>query len=454
MARSTRRKVLILEDDELFARSVKRVLDNHYEVAIVGKVAAALALVAKDPPDVILLDMMLQGESGMDLLEQMQERTAEIPVIVLTAVDRISQVVQAMRAGATDYLTKPVSFDELILAIENAVEQSAMRQEVKRRREAQVEANRERTILGTSAAIERVRREIATVGPTDATVLVVGETGTGKELVARAIHAASPRASGPFVAVNCGAIPGDLFESEFFGYRKGAFTGAQTSSSGKLRLAHGGTLLLDEVGELPFEAQVKFLRAVEEQEFYPVGSTELVRIDTRVIAATHRDLAEMVEEGAFREDLYFRLNVFQLDIPPLRERTEDVLVLAASFIEHFSRKFRKRVTGLSPAARKLMAEYPWKGNVRELRNVIERTVLAGKEGEISEDYLAVLLGRRQAPAEGGPIRLPEDGLDLDEVEKSLMQQAMERAGGNKSKAARLLNMSSATFYYRVEKYGL
>ena len=454
MARSTRRKVLILEDDELFARSVKRVLDNHYEVAIVGKVAAALALVAKDPPDVILLDMMLQGESGMDLLEQMQERTAEIPVIVLTAVDRISQVVQAMRAGATNYLTKPVSFDELILAIENAVEQSAMRQEVKRRREAQVEANRERTILGTSAAIERVRREIATVGPTDATVLVVGETGTGKELVARAIHAASPRASGPFVAVNCGAIPGDLFESEFFGYRKGAFTGAQTSSSGKLRLAHGGTLLLDEVGELPFEAQVKFLRAVEEQEFYPVGSTELVRIDTRVIAATHRDLAEMVEEGAFREDLYFRLNVFQLDIPPLRERTEDVLVLAASFIEHFSRKFRKRVTGLSPAARKLMAEYPWKGNVRELRNVIERTVLAGKEGEISEDYLAVLLGRRQAPAAGGPIRLPEDGLDLDEVEKSLMQQALERAGGNKSKAARLLNMSSATFYYRVEKYGL
>jgi DNA-binding NtrC family response regulator len=455
MARGTRRKVLMLEDDALFARSVRRVLDDQYDASTVVKVSEALEAVSKDPPDVILLDMMLQGESGMDLLEAMKERTAEIPVIVLTAVDRVSQVVQAMRAGATDYLTKPCSFDELILAIENAVEHSAMREEVRRRRDLQVEANRQGTILGTSGAIERVRREIATVGPTDATVLVVGETGTGKELVARAIHAASPRASGPFVAVNCGAIPGDLFEAEFFGHRKGAFTGAQSSATGKLRLAHGGTLLLDEVGELPLEAQVKFLRAIEEQEFYPVGSSELVRVDTRIVAATHRDLGEMVAAAEFREDLFFRLNVFQIDVAPLRERPEDVLVLAASFLEHFNQKFRKRVTGLSKGARKVMLDYPWKGNVRELRNVIERSVLTSEDGgEIAEDYLGLLLGRRQAAASPVGFRLPEDGIDLDEVEKSLMEQALERSGGNKSKAARLLNMSSATFYYRVEKYGL
>ena len=454
MSRGSRKKVLMLEDDVLFARSVTRVLDKHYDVETLDKVADALDVLAKDPPDVILLDMMLQGESGMDLLEQMKDRTAEVPVIVLTAVDRVSQVVQAMRAGATNYLTKPCSFDELMLAIDNAVEHSAMREEVKRRRDLQVEANRKRAILGTSAAIEHVRREIETVSPTDATVLVVGETGTGKELVARALHSASPRASGPFVAVNCGAIPGDLFEAEFFGYRKGAFTGAQSNSMGKLRLAHGGTLLLDEIGELPLEAQVKFLRALEEQEFYPVGSSELVRVDTRVVAATHRDLAEMVDEGKFREDLYFRLNVFQIEIPPLRVRTEDVLVLADTFVEQFNKKFRKEVKGLSKAARKVLADYPWKGNVRELRNVIERTVLAGEDGEISEEYLALILGRRRVSAPAGTFQLPEEGLDLDELEKSLMEQALERSGGNKSKAARLLNMSSATFYYRVEKYGL
>lgn len=454
MARPTRKKILMLEDDVLFARSVTRVLDNHYDLRTLIKVADALDEVAKDPPNVILLDMMLQGESGMDFLEQMKARTEEIPIIVLTAVDRVPQVVEAMRAGATNYLTKPCSFDELILAIENAVEHTAIREEVKRHRNLQVESNRGRTILGTSPEIDRVRAEIATVAPTDATVLVVGETGTGKELVARALHAASPRESGPFVAVNCGAIPPDLFEAEFFGYRKGAFTGAQSNSMGKLRLAHGGTLLLDEVGELPLEAQVKFLRALEEQEFYPVGSSELVRTDTRVVAATHRDLAEMVEEREFREDLFFRLNVFQIDIPPLRERPEDVIVMAESFIEHFNQKFRKEITGISRGASRLLTEYPWKGNVRELRNVIERTVLAGENGDISAEYLELLLGKKRVAAPAGVFQLPEDGIDLDELEKSLMQQALDRTGGNKTRASRLLNMSSATFYYRVEKYGL
>lgn len=455
MPRSARKKVLILDDDTLFARSLERVLDAKYEVVSAFKVAEAKEILAKDPPDVILLDMMLKGERGTDLLEAMGERTSEVAVIALTAVDDVATVVEVMNAGAANYLTKPPRYDELILAIEKALETTAMRQEVKHRRDLQVESNRERTILGTSPEIERVRREIATVGPTDATVLINGETGTGKELVARGIHAASPRASGPFVAVNCGAIPGDLFEAEFFGYRKGAFTGAQQSSSGKLRLAHRGTLLLDEIGELPLEAQVKFLRALEEQEFYPVGASELVRVDTRIVAATHRDLLEMVEEGKFREDLFFRLNVFEIVIPPLRERGEDVVLLAESFLDELAKKFHKNLTGLSDGAKRLMTEYPWKGNVRELRNVMERLVLTTTdEGKVSEDYLALILGRRQPPTPSGHIQLPEGGLDLDEVERSLLEQALKRTRGNKSKAARLLKMSNATFYYRVDKHNL
>jgi DNA-binding NtrC family response regulator len=458
MSRSTRKKILILDDDALFARSLKRVLGEKYDVVTTAKVAEAQEALAKNPPDVILLDMMLKGgESGLDLLRHMGERTMEIAVIALTAVDRLENVVQAKRLGATNYLTKPAQFDELHLAIENALEQASIRQEVKHRRDLQAEANRERTILGSSAEIEQVRREIATVGPTDATVLINGETGTGKELVARGIHTASDRANGSFVAVNCGAIPGDLFEAEFFGYRKGAFTGAQASSSGKFRLAHRGTLLLDEIGELPLEAQVKFLRALEEQEFYPVGSTELVRVDTRIVASTHRDLYEMVEEGKFREDLFFRLNVFQITIPPLRERREDILVLAEFFIQELAKKFRKeKISGLSEGAQDLMREYRWKGNVRELRNVLERVVLmATDDGEITSDYLGMLLGRRgPAPTPSGHIQLPEGGLDLDAVEKSLLQQALDKAKGNKSKAARLLNMSNATFYYRADKYEL
>jgi DNA-binding NtrC family response regulator len=454
MPRASKKKVLILDDDALFARSLLRVLGQKYEVMAVVKIAEAMDVLAKDPPDVILLDMMLRGESGLDFLEQIKERTSEFAIIALTAVDRLENVVKAMRSGATNYLTKPVGFDELILAIENALETSAIRGEVIRRRDLQKEANRERTILGTSAGIEQVRREIELVGPTDATVLINGETGTGKELVARGVHASSPRASGPFVAVNCGAIPGDLFEAEFFGYRKGAFTGAQANSSGKLRLAHGGTLLLDEIGELPLEAQVKFLRALEEQEFYPVGSSELVRVDTRVLASTHRDLHDMVEEGKFREDLFFRLNVFQIVIPPLRERPEDVAILAQTFIEELAKKFRKEITGLSEGARRVMADYPWKGNVRELRNIIERLVLTGDEQEIGERHVNMLLGRRQAPTPSGSFQLPEGGIDLDEIERSLLQQALSKTKGNKSKAARLLNLSSATFYYRADKHGL
>jgi DNA-binding NtrC family response regulator len=447
-------KILILDDDVHFSKSLKRVLeDAHYEVTAVARISDALDVLKANPPDVMLLDLILRGERGIDLLLEMRNRTVAVPVIALTAVGQVASVVEVIRAGATNYLVKPVDFDELVLAIESAKEHGAIREEVGRRRHLQVEANRDSTILGTSAAIGRVRQDIDTVAPTDAAVLVTGETGTGKELVARAIHAVSPRARAPFVAINCGAIPGELIEAEFYGYQKGAFTGAQSHSIGKMRLAHGGTLLLDEVGELPLAAQVKLLRSLEEKEFYPVGSSELVRIDIRVVASTNRDLREMIKEGTFRKDLYFRLNVFEITIPPLRHRVEDVIVLARHFIEQFSRKLNKEVRTLSVAAEKILARYPWEGNVRELRNVIERQVLTSISTEIDVDHLSMTLCPPPR-AETGEFVLPAGGLDLDEHEKILMQQALQQVGGNKAKAAKLLKMSKATFYYRADKYGL
>ena len=450
-------RLLVVEDDaaqrEILAGHLR---DLGAEVAAAAGPRAALDELTRFLPDVVVTDYRMPEMTGRELLDAVKRINPDIEVVVVTAYGAIADAVACLKAGAADYLLKPLDLDAVEHVIRRALERRHLRRENRelRGRLGAIESLPGIVTAGGGAMAE-VLSMVARVAPSDVSVLILGESGTGKELVARAIHAASPRASGPFVAVNCGAIPGELFEAEFFGHRKGAFTGAQSSATGKLRLAHGGTLLLDEVGELPLEAQVKFLRAIEEQEFYPVGSSELVRVDTRIVAATHRDLGEMVVAAEFREDLFFRLNVFQIDVAPLRERPEDVLVLAASFLEHFNQKFRKRVTGLSKGARKVMLDYPWKGNVRELRNVIERSVLTSEDGgEIAEDYLGLLLGRRQAAASPVGLRLPEDGIDLDEVEKSLMEQALERSGGNKSKAARLLNMSSATFYYRVEKYGL
>ena len=444
----------MVEDDELFRRSTARLLRDNYQVAVAGSVAEAAESLKTIEPDLIMLDMMLPGQSGMELLRLLKSRPTRPPVIVLTAVDRIPTVVEAMQEGAINFLTKPLRYEELLLSIEQALYTSEMRSEVEQRRNLQLDTNRRFQLLGSSEAIERVRNDIVKVGPTDATVLIKGETGTGKELVARGLHAASGRASGPFVAINCGAVPKDLFEAEFFGHRKGAFTGADTPAVGKLRLAHKGTLLLDEIGELPLTAQVKLLRALEERQFYPVGGQELVAVDTRVVACTHRDLEDMVEEGRFREDLYFRLNVYQIDLPPLRDRGEDVLGLARHFLNTFNLKFQKEFQDFDEGARALLLEYSWKGNVRELRNVIERVVLAEQGRTITEEHLDMLRRGSRRSKSWTSFELSDEGIDFEEVEKRLLMQALERTGGNKSRAARLLRMSPPTFYYRIEKYNL
>jgi len=454
--KDSRRRLLMVEDDELFRRTMGKHLEKYYRVIAAADASEAVERLAESAPDVVLLDLMLGRESGLDVLEHLRGRAQPPPVVVLSALDRIPEVVSAVKAGASDYLAKPVQPEQLLLTLERVIEAAEMRGEVERRRHLQIEANRGSRLIGESAQVVGVRREIERIGPSGATVLICGETGTGKELVARGLHAASERASGPFVAVNCGAVPRDLFEAEFFGHKKGAFTGAQAGGVGKFQLAHRGTLLLDEVGELPLESQVKLLRAIEEQEFYPVGSSELVRVEVRILASTHRDLEEMVEEGEFREDLFFRLDVYRLELPPLRERGRDVILLARHLIEEAGRRGRAEPRELSPEAEEVLLSHAFRGNVRELANAIERVILVGGEGPIQAEELAFLTGSRRAEkaARGGDLELPDEGVDLDQLEKKLMIQALERAGGNKSQAARLLNLTPATFYYRMDKYGL
>jgi len=364
------------------------------------------------------------------------------------------QVVESIKKGAFNYLTKPINAKHLILSIEQAIESSELRGELEHRRKLQLDSGKALWIVGTSRHTEQIRKEIIKVAKTDSTVLIEGETGTGKELVAQLIHAASERAQEPCVVLNCGAIPANLVESELFGHKKGAFTGAIRDSLGKFRLVHRGTLVLDEISELSPEAQVKLLRVLEEKEFYPVGSSQLVKVDVRIIASTNKSLKEMVEQEKFRQDLRFRLDVFKIKIPPLRERTEDILSLAVYFIEHYSRKAGKKAPQISKEAEEQLLNHTWRGNVRELRNVIERIVLFNDISIIEKRHLYFIELRSTTESTAGDIRLPESGIDLEEVEKNLLCQALKLARYNKTKAAKLLHLTPPTFYYRLEKYGL
>jgi len=338
--------------------------------------------------------------------------------------------------------------------VERALESAELKQEVEQRRKLQLMKNAEVKLIGSSEVLRKLRNEVKIIGQTDVTILIEGETGVGKEVVARAIHAHSHRADRPFIAINCAAIPRELFESELFGHKKGAFTGADSDQLGKFQLAHRGTLFLDEVGEIPPEVQSKLLRVIEEKSFYPLGSNNLVRVDVRIIGATNADLGKMVEKGRFRRDLYFRLNVYTLKIPPLRERPEDILTLTKYFIKIYNLKFNKSVRSISPEAKALLLELPWKGNIRELRNTIERAVLFSSGNQIRKEDLAFVEAARPAREPGGLIELPEEGIDLEELEKHLIRQALEMAKYNKTRAARLLNISPPTLYYRLQKYGL
>ena len=385
---SARARILVVDDE----RSMQEFLEicfrgQGYDVATAGDVDTALALIDADDYDVVLSDLQMSGRSGLDLLHAVRETSPETAVILITAFATTETAIAAMKEGAYDYVTKPFKVDELRLVVEKALEKKLLSRENRRLRSELQSQLRQRDLIGTSAAMHRVYELVSQVAETRTNVLISGESGTGKELVARAIHARSDRRDRPFVAINCGAIPENLLESELFGHVKGAFTGAVSGKEGLFETADGGTLLLDEVGELPASLQVKLLRVLQERTIRRVGGTSDRRVDVRILAATNRRLEQEVAGGRFREDLYYRLNVIQIALPPLRERREDIPLLVQHFVEKYARELGKPIRGVGAAAAERLLAYPYPGNVRELENAIERAVALSRDGEIGPDAL-------------------------------------------------------------------
>jgi DNA-binding NtrC family response regulator len=445
-------RILVVDDDPALCEWVADALTKQgHSVVHRGSGDEALALLASEDFDVIATDLNMRGMDGVELCAGILGIRPNTPVIVMTAFGSLETAVAAIRAGAYDFITKPFEIEALVLALERANNHRSLREEVRRLRLAVDEGQHFEELLGSSAPIKRVYDLLARVSPTDTSVLITGESGTGKELVARAIHRRSPRKDGPFVAINCAAMPENLLESELFGHAKGAFTEARSARAGLFLKANAGTLFLDEIGELPLSLQPKLLRALQERSVRPVGSDNEIPYDARIVAATNRDLELAIEEGRFREDLFYRINVLHLPLPPLRERGSDVLLIAQHFLSLYAAKMGHAVTAITPeAASKLMA-YTWPGNIRELQNCIERAVaLARFDRLVVDDLPEKLAAYRPARVvlAGGD---PADVLPLEEVELRYMRWAVEALGGNRTLAARKLGVDRKTLYRRLER---
>ncbi len=453
-------KILII-DDEKNIRDIFSLLleEKGYLVETAETGEKGLAEARKFSPDVILLDMNLPDLSGIEVLSRIKKFLPQAEVIIITAFGTVKSAVEATKLGAYDYLEKPVDNEELLLLISRALEVKKLLREVEELKSELSERYRFSNIIGTSSKMNSIFQMMAKIARVDGTVLITGESGTGKELVARAIHFNSPRKNGPFVVVNCGAIPKDLIESEFFGHTKGAFTDAKTEKTGKFELAHKGTIFLDEVGELSPEAQVKLLRALGEKEIVKVGGTKTMPIDVRVIAATNKDLEGELRKGSFREDLYWRLAVLSLHLPPLREKKEDIPLLCEYLIQKYSQEIGKEVKGVSGQALAHLMNYSWPGNIRELESVIYESIVLSERPLIEEDVLPLRL--RGAALKKEEISL-EPGKPLSEaiqsvtekVEKSLIEKALEEAGGNRTKAAQKLGISRKTLFNKMIQYNI
>jgi len=449
--------ILVVDDDSSVRRVVQMQLSEAgYEVRLAASGSEALRIMAETPPKLVITDLRMPEVDGIELLRRITADEIQTTVIMVTAFGSIETAVQAMRLGAYDYITKPIDYDALLLAVNRAMERQNLIEEVRNLRSALDKRYGFENIIGHSKSLLTVLEKAARVAQHDSTVLINGETGTGKELLARAIHHNSRRRSCAFVTINCGAIPKDLIEAELFGFSKGAFTGAQSSKPGKVELADGGSLFLDEIGELPLESQVKLLRLIQHGEIERVGATNPKVINVRIIAATNRNLSAMVEDGSFREDLFYRLAVVPLYLPPLRERKEDIPEL----VEHLFQKAKERhgMAGfrVNPGVISRFSTHRWPGNIRELENVVERMLVLSNGEEITElDLPDELRGTATAPAASSLLLdIPEEGISLDAVERELLLRALEKAGGNQTKAARYLDISRRTFIYRMEKHGI
>jgi DNA-binding NtrC family response regulator len=436
---------LLIVDDEQVVRDslVHWFTEEGYRVEAAATAAEALARLASGDVDLIIADIRMPGMDGLELLEKIQSEQLDTAVIIMTGYASVESAVRALKHGAFDYITKPFDPDDLSVVVRNALEQQRLKRENRMLREQLAESQAVPELIGQSEAMRRVKEQIETVAPVDTTVLIEGESGTGKELVARAIHRLSPRRYNPMVVVHCGALTETLIESELFGHEKGAFTGAQYRKKGKFEAAMGGTIFLDEIADISLKTQTDLLRVLQEREIVRVGGTQPIKVDFRVIAATNRNLAELVKEGRFRSDLYYRLNVFTIHLPPLRERHGDVPLLAQYFLEKFSRQMNRKFTGFDRAATEALVSYHWPGNVRELENVIERAVVVGREPLIRASDLAIV---RSAET-------PED-LTLEAVERKHILRVLEDFGWNQTQAAKALGIDRVTLYHKIRRYGL
>ncbi len=456
------RRVLVVDDEENLRHMLQILLRREgYEAVGAASVDAALGELDAGPYDIILTDLRMPGRGGLELVDEVRRRNLDTTVVVMTAYGSREVAIEAMKRGAYDYLSKPFEADEVVLLLRKAEERERLSRENRQLRTQLKSGGREpETGLGEmvarSAPMNELFRTIRKIAEYKTTALVEGESGTGKELVARALHRLSPRASAPFIAVNCGAIPGPLLESELFGHRKGAFTDANRDRKGLFEEATGGTLFLDEIGELPLGLQVKLLRVLQEEEIRRLGDTQDIKVDVRVVAATARDLAAEVKRGGFREDLYYRLNVLALHIPPLRERREDIPLLVDHFIHRMNARMGLAITGTSPEALRVLVQFDWPGNVRELENTIERAMVLCEGAQIDVDSLP---DRTKMAGRDAPTAAPVDG-DLSikrasrRSEEDLIRRALARTGGNRTRAAELLEISHRALLYKIKEYGI
>ncbi|MGK7344199.1 MAG: sigma-54-dependent transcriptional regulator [Candidatus Nitrospinota bacterium M3_3B_026] len=451
--------ILVADDEKSMTEFLEIMLGKEgYEVITASSAEEAMKVIEGRGMDLVITDINMPEAGGMAVLRRSMEAAPDVPVIMITAFASTDTAVEAMKIGAYDYITKPFRIDEIKLTIAKALERRRDKEEIKRLKEEVSQTYGMGGLLGKSEKMKKLFELIRKVAGSRSTILITGESGTGKELVAKAIHYLSDRKDKPFHSINCGAMPEQLLESELFGHQKGSFTGAHADKKGLLELSDGGTFFMDEVGEAPMSVQVKMLRVLQEREFKRVGGVKDIKVDIRVIAATNQDLEELIRAGRFREDFYYRLNIITIHIPPLRERREDIPLLASRFMERYAAEDGRPVRSISGEAMRLLENHYWRGNVRELENVIERAVVLASGSTIEAENLPDEVRFAEPAAGGGVSDIPENGIDLEDavssLEKDLLTRALDKARGKKKEAARLLNLSFRSFRYKLAKYGI
>ncbi|MGD8980611.1 MAG: sigma-54 dependent transcriptional regulator [Desulfobacterales bacterium] len=455
MNNKNRQTILVVDDDDAHRTMLRTLVGGWgYDIVEADDGSTAIEKVQERPFDLILMDVRMLKVSGLEALERIKAFNPAIPVTIMTAYSSVETAIEALKNGAYDYLTKPLDFDKLRLTIERAMEHTRLREENRLLRENLGKHFDMQNIIGRSPAMMNLLETVAHVAPSEATVMITGESGTGKELIAGVIHHNSPRKDGPFVKINCAAITETLLESELFGHEKGAFTGADRRKEGRFYQADQGSIFLDEVSEMPLTMQVKLLRVLQERELTRVGGEKVITVDVRVIAATNKDLVDLKNKGLFREDLYYRLNVVNLEIPPLTERRDDIPLLAQHFLEIFVDKNKKKIKGFTPKAMDRLIRYDWPGNVRELMNAVERAVVLARTDYLDDQDFSILppLFQQSAPAPSDIENI--DNIPLEEVEKAAILRMLESVDGNKSEAARRLGITRKTLHKKLKKYGV